>query len=188
MSSEKRNPTTQRLSTAKSILAALWGVKESGKDSLLSHKYVKLFCHNRNKTTYRSCISRLCKQKILKRDYNSIIALTDKGHKASLFAYIEAELAFHKKGEGKWDGGWRIVFFDIPEKKRKYRDYLRKIIKAIGFHEFQRSIWVYPYPVPSFLKDLLFEENIKPHVRFITTNLIDDDSDLRKTFGLPIKA
>ena len=77
-----------------------------------------------------------------------------------------------------------MVFFDIPEKKREYRDYLRKILKLVGFHEFQRSIWVYPYPVPAFLKDLMFEKNIKPHVRFITTSYVDDDRDLRIIFGL----
>ena len=170
-------------STAKAILAALWQTNEVGKERLLSHKYVKTLCHNKHKGTYRSCISRLCKNKLIKKDYNDIIGLTELGRRTALFAFIEAEAKFHKKDQ-KWDGGWRIVFFDIPEHKRKYRDYLRKVLKLIGFNEFQRSIWIYPYPAPSFLKDLMFEYNIKPHVRFITTNLVDDDSDLRKIFGL----
>jgi len=170
-------------STAKAILAVLWQTNEVGRETLLSHKYVKILCHNKNKATYRSCISRLCKDKLIRKDYNNIIGLTELGRRSALFAFIEAEARFHKK-EQKWDGGWRIVFFDIPEHKRKYRDYLRKILKLIGFNEFQKSIWIYPYPVPAFLKDLVFEYNIKPHVRFITTNLIDDDSDLRKTFDL----
>jgi len=170
-------------STAKAMLAVLWQTNEIGRDRLLNHKYVKTLCHNKNKGTYRSCISRLCKNKLIRRDYNNIIGLTGSGRGAALFSFIEAEAKFHKK-EQKWDGGWRIVFFDIPEHKRKYRDYLRKVLKLVGFNEFQKSIWIYPYPVPAFLKDLIFEYNIKPHVRFITTNLIDNDSDLRKIFDL----
>lgn len=77
-----------------------------------------------------------------------------------------------------------MLFFDIPEKKRKYRDYLRRVLKLIGFCEFQKSIWIYPYPVPSFLKDLILDKNIKPHVKFVTTKFMDGDEDLRKMFSL----
>lgn len=184
MIAEKKLISLKKFSTAKSVLAALWHLKEAGKQDLFNHKYVKLLCQDKHKGTYRSCISRLHSQQIIKKDFNNVIALTEKGRNSALLAFIEAELALHNKGGAKWDGGWRMVFFDIPESKRKYRDYLRKVIKTIGFHEFQKSIWIYPHPVPQFLKDLLFEENIKPHVRFVTTNLIDNDADLRKIFGL----
>ena len=173
-----------KLSLAKAILAALWKVGESGKEKIFSHKYIKLFCEGRHKGTYRSCISRLCSQNLIKKDYNDIIGLTEKGRKAALLAFIRAELNLHKKDGHKWDGGWRIIFFDVPENKREHRDHLRKVIKAVGFREFQKSIWIYPFPVPSFLKELVFEESLKSHVRFITTNSIDNDSDLRKMFGL----
>ena len=176
-----------RFSTAKAILAALWQMHEIGREDLSSHRYIKFFCSNKHKNTHRSSISRLCKAKLLKKVYNNIIALTEEGRRQALFAFIEAESAIHKMEDIKWDGGWRMVLFDIPEEKRKYRDYLRKVLKLVGFKEFQRSIWIYPYPVPGFLKELMFEKNIQPHVRFITTNLIDDDSDLRSIFGFPQK-
>ncbi|OGM97235.1 MAG: hypothetical protein A2817_02445 [Candidatus Yanofskybacteria bacterium RIFCSPHIGHO2_01_FULL_39_8b] len=171
-------------STAKAILAVLWQIKSSGKDNLLSHKYIRQLCPAKSKITYRSCISRLSKQKLISRDYNNTIILTDKGNEAALFSFIEAELKFHKKDGQRWDGGWRMVFFDIPEPKRKYRDYFRKILKAIGFLKLQKSIWIYPHPVPSFLRDLILNKNIKSHVRFITTKFIDDDKDLKKMFAL----
>ena len=174
----------KNISMTKAVLAAMWHLKEAGKDKLLSHKYIRSLCQDKHKNTYRSCIFRLCKTKLLKRDYNNVLALTDKGERRALSAFIEAESALHKKGNQHWDGGWRMVFFDIPENKRKYRDYLRKILKLVGFHEFQQSIWVYPYPVPAFLKDLMFEKNIKPYVRCITTNYVDNDQDLRIIFGL----
>ena len=184
MTPEKKIYSQKNISVAKVVLAVMWHLKEAGKDKLFSHKYIRFLCQGKHKNTYRSCIFRLCKARLLKKGYNNILTLTDKGAGQALSAFIEAESILHKKGNQRWDGGWRMVFFDIPEKKREYRDYLRKILKLVGFHEFQRSIWVYPYPVPAFLKDLMFEKNIKPHVRFITTSYVDDDRDLRIIFGL----
>src|SRR3989344_6313973 len=187
MSQEKKVLAKNNFSTAKSILAVLWHLKEVGRDKLFSHRYIKLLCHNKNKATYRSCISRLCFQNLIRKDYNKIIALTEKGKGYSLSAFIEVESFLHRiqdSNSKKWDESWRIILFDIPESKRRYRDYLRKILKTVGFREFQKSIWVYPYPVPPFLKQLLLESNIKPHIHFITTKFIDNDLDLRKIFNL----
>lgn len=184
MTPEKKVYNQKNISTAKAILAAMWHLKEAGRDKLFSHKYIKFLCQDKHKNTYRSCIFRLYASGLLKKSYNDVLILTDKGAGRALSAFIEAESILHKKGSQHWDGGWRMVFFDIPEEKRKYRDYLRKILRLVGFHEFQRSIWVYPYPVPGFLKDLMFEKNIKPYVRFVTTSYVDNDQDLRIIFGL----
>src|SRR3990167_1742090 len=46
----------------------------------------------------------------------------------------------------RWDGKWRIVLFDIPEPKKKIRDSLRRKLKALGFLEFQKSVFIYPFP------------------------------------------
>ncbi len=169
---------------AKAILAVLWQSPEIGKERLFSHRYLEQLCADKHLNTYRSCIHRLERAGFIKKDYNKILALTEEGEKKALFAFIEAESALHKMGEPRWDRGWRIVFFDIPESKRKYRDYFRKVLKLVGFVEFQRSIWAYPYPVPGFLKDLIEDKNIKPHIKLITTNLINDDTDLRAKFDL----
>lgn len=42
----------------------------------------------------------------------------------------------------KWDGKWRIVSFDIPEKRRSVRDLLRHYLKNWGFEQWQKSLWV----------------------------------------------
>ena len=181
---ENKTSAIKNFSTAKAILGAMWHLKEAGREKLFSHKYVKLFCDSKHKNTHRSCIFRLCKSNLLKRDYNDTFILTEKGRGYALAAFLEAEAALHKKDSQTWDGGWRMVFFDIPEGKRRYRDYLRKILKSIGFYEFQRSIWIYPYPVPPFLKEFIFQNQIKPHVRFVTTTAIDNDKELRIIFGL----
>ena len=184
MSSNSDQNIQKKFSMAKAILAVLWQAPEIGKERLLSHRYIKKLCDTKHPNTFRSCLHRLHRSRLIQRDYNSIVSLTEEGEKRARFAYIEAESALHRAGESKWDGGWRIVFFDIPEKDRKSRDYLRKVLKIVGFKEFQRSIWAYPYPVPSFLKDLMLEDSVKPHIKFITTNSINDDTKLRAKFDL----
>lgn len=45
----------------------------------------------------------------------------------------------------EWDKRWRFVMFDIPEKSRLFRNVFRDKLKRLGFFQFQKSIWIYPY-------------------------------------------
>jgi len=170
------------LSVAGAILAVLWEAGEGTVKAFFPPKYAKKYGYP-SPQNYYSAVSRLRSKGFIKHKSKMIFTLTPKGEREALFAYLNGEIAsFHPSVPKKWDGGWRIIFFDIPERKRRYRDFLRRIIRAIGFREFQRSVWVYPHPVPSFLRDLLFEENIKHYTRFITTDTIEYDTDLKKLF------
>ncbi|MCD6539117.1 MAG: CRISPR-associated endonuclease Cas2 [Candidatus Omnitrophica bacterium] len=44
-----------------------------------------------------------------------------------------------------WDKKWRILIYDIPEKYKIKREYLRKFLKNLGFGKVQNSCWVSPY-------------------------------------------
>ncbi|MBI2552262.1 CRISPR-associated endonuclease Cas2 [Candidatus Uhrbacteria bacterium] len=55
----------------------------------------------------------------------------------------------------KWDRAWRVVIFDIPERLRKHRDHLRKLLKASGFQMWQFSVWVTKYNPEPALHGLL---------------------------------
>lgn len=46
----------------------------------------------------------------------------------------------------RWDGKWRLVMFDIPEHYRKSRSALSRKLRLMGFHQLQKSAWIYPYP------------------------------------------
>jgi DNA-binding transcriptional regulator PaaX len=58
-----------------------------------------------------------------------------------------------------------IISFDIPEKNRFIRYWLRNQIKIFGYKMLQQSLWIGPGPLPpSFLKrleDLNIRKNIK---------------------------
>lgn len=64
-----------------------------------------------------------------------VLRLTDKGRGKAVVAELQSL-------EGKWDGKWRIVIFDIPERKRAVRDLLRYNLKGWGFVPWQQSVWV----------------------------------------------
>lgn len=57
--------------------------------------------------------------------------------------------------EQKWDRKWRIMIFDILEEKRKYRDFMRRLLKSNGFRMWQFSVWVTKYNPEPALRDLL---------------------------------
>jgi phenylacetic acid degradation operon negative regulatory protein len=46
-----------------------------------------------------------------------------------------------------WDGKWRMVLFDIPEKDRRLREKLRRHLLASHFGYLQNSVWVSPDPL-----------------------------------------
>lgn len=62
------------------------------------------------------------------------LKLTDKGRQeVVLKKLLEDDM---------WDGKWRIVIFDIPEKHRHLRDAFRSRLKEFQFNKLQKSVWV----------------------------------------------
>lgn len=108
--------------------------------------------------------------------------LTDRGHQAIediLFEEYEIpEPAF-------WDGKWRIVMFDIPEKYRAKRDELRSFLKRIGFERLQQSVWVNPYPCDDCIE--LIRAKImrrKGEIISFTAEGLLQDKELRNRFNV----
>ena len=174
-------------SIAQTILAILHDVGKGTLQSFFPHPYSRLFCNHRNKNSFQPALTRLRNSRLIARDKSDIFYLTKKGEKEAFISFINAEVSsYTTKGiaKPKWDGKWRMILFDIPEKKKAHREYLRSVIKSLGFKEFQRSVWAYPYRIPGFLTELLADEDILPYTRFITTTSIDYDDELRKLFNL----
>lgn len=48
-----------------------------------------------------------------------------------------------------WNEHWHMVMFDIPEKHKSARNALSAKLKKLGFSQWQRSVWVYPYECES---------------------------------------
>lgn len=84
----------------------------------------------------------------------------------------------------KWDGKWRIVMFDIPERLKKVRDTLRYQLKRLGFLELQHSVFVLPFRCTEELEYIIEFYNIRKYVRLVEANQIDNELDLRHKFKL----
>jgi len=108
------------------------------------------------------------------------IELTEKGHKRKL-QYDFENLKI--KDGGEWDGKWRILMFDIPEQKRPARESLRDKLKKLGFVQFQRSVWLYPYPCENEIDFITEYYSIAKYANLITVD-IKDDKPLRVKFKL----
>lgn len=84
-----------------------------------------------------------------------------------------------------WDGKWRIVIFDIPEKRNKRgRDALRERLRQLNFYRLQKSVWVTPWPCENEILFLAELFEITPFVNILEVDRIYNDVNLRKYFHL----
>lgn len=84
----------------------------------------------------------------------------------------------------QWDGIWRIVVFDVPEKNRWARDGIRQSLKRMGFYQLQKSTFAFPYPCREEVEFLARLYDRSNYIRFIETKAISYDDDLRDYFSL----
>ena len=84
----------------------------------------------------------------------------------------------------KWDGMWRILVFDVPERYRKNRDHLRLLLKTKGFVLLQRSVWVYPFDCEDFVSLIKVEYKLHHSLLYIIADTIEHDEQLRSFFGV----
>ncbi len=82
----------------------------------------------------------------------------------------------------KWDGIWRVVLSDIPDDHKVARDALRQRLKAVGFYQLQKSVFVIPYPCKEEIDFLNTIYNTALYMRYIETKTLMHDADLKDYF------
>jgi DNA-binding transcriptional regulator PaaX len=133
----------------------------------------------------KRAIKKLYESKLIKEKENPdgsvTLVLTDKGkQKALTYDLDKMEI----KKPKQWDGKWRVVLFDIPEKIKKTREAIRIHFKNLGFYEFQKSVFVHPYDCKDEIDYLIEFYDIRKFVRFIIADSIDNELHLKKHFNL----
>lgn len=126
------------------------------------------------KRRVRAVIKRLEQQKLI--SWNEIngklrLVLTDKGNKKVL-QYRLQDMKIKKTP--KWDGLFRVVIFDIPEKKKVAREMLRRKLKELEFQQLQKSVFVTPYECRDEIDFLKNAYEIVPYVSYILATKIPD--------------
>ena len=84
-----------------------------------------------------------------------------------------------------WDGKWRILVFDIPDKSHKrVRDVLRGKLKEWEFYPLQKSVWVCPWPCENEIQLMVELYEISRYVNVIVAEKVSGDASLRKHFSV----
>ena len=85
----------------------------------------------------------------------------------------------------RWDKKWRVVIFDIPEKKKHMRDHVRRLVAGLGFYRLQDSVWAYPYDCEDVITILKLNLKIGSELLYMIVDAIEYDRPLRVYFDLP---
>lgn len=130
---------------------------------------------------FRKATERLRKRNLIfgeRQGKRVIFELTDEGRTEADKIKLKLEMAKRKR----WDGKWRIIIFDVPEKIRGKRDLLRKELIEFGFMQLQKSVWAYPYALPKEFIDLWKDADILSHCVIIEATKIINNATLNKFY------
>lgn len=175
------------LSIAKTTLAVLGEVAGGQIEAFWPHPYYHRFCEHAKRESLYKTIYDLEKRGLIKTYKNKNernIVLTREGKKksASIRLFIKMADIFIGPQKSAWDGRWRIIIFDIPEKYRKMRDELRAHLEILNFFQLQKSVWVHPLPIPKdFFTDFI-NPTLRSYIRLIVADSIDQEKDLKDYF------
>ena len=120
---------------------------------------------------------------VLREEDNRItVELTEEGQrKVKNYQFEELKIA----KPARWDRKWRIVIFDIPEKRKKAaREAFRDKLKKLDFFQLQESVWVDPYPCENEIQLAAEIFGVTPFINIIIADKILDDLGAKAHFGL----
>ncbi len=129
-------------------------------------------------------IDRLRRRKLIrlvKKDGKAFYQITEKGQEV-LARYVlqEAELPRLKR----WDRKWRLLLFDIAEKRKPTRENIRRSLEHLGMLRLQDSVWIYPYPCDEIAELLRTSYGVRHEVLYLTTERFLGDNSFVMAYGL----
>jgi len=162
-------------------LAGVLSVALLAPNAIQMFKFLDYKSKSRKKFYIKSRISKFIEEGLLevrKVNGKKYFVITKRG------SLLLQRLRRQKLSGKKWDQRWRIVIFDIDERRRRHRDLLRKELKEYGFRKLQRSVWVTPYPCEDFITLLKFDLGLGAKVLYIESDKVEYYKKFKKEFGL----
>lgn len=117
---------------------------------------------------------------VFEQNGEEVVRLTEKGQRMLL----RYQLKEKRLKKWKWDHKWRLLIFDIEEKRRSARDRARHDMLSFGFIRLQDSVWVYPYECEEVVTLLKAQYKIGKEMLYIVTDNLEGDDVLKKKFGI----
>lgn len=136
---------------------------------------------HRHVSTINRARNRLIENGLLVRNERGFLRLTAKGE--TKLRQLEL-INFKTKKPKRWDKKWRVLIFDIPEKRRGLREKIRRTLTIIGFTRLQDSVWVYPYNCEDLITLLKSDFKVGKDLIYIVAEEIEYDKNLRENFEL----
>lgn len=136
------------------------------------------------KSDFNREVKRLEKKEYLaltKTEKGWLLRITEKGKRRFQKIQIKNMVLPSPK---TWDGKWRLLIFDIPEKYRYERDAMRQKLKSLGLYNIQRSVFVYPHDCQAQLELIADSYLLDKYCTYLETSFIDIDKELRRHFNL----
>lgn len=124
---------------------------------------------------------KLIENGLLEKDKRGYLIITNTG-RAKLAGQKLSH--YHIDKPKRWDGRWRVITFDIPERRKRTRDQIRQTLSHIGFVRLQDSVWVFPYNCEDLIALLKADMGIGKDMLYLIVDSIEGDIELRKYFGL----
>jgi len=175
---KKKNLQKFVLSTVK--IAGLLSVGLLAPNVIKALDKVGLLPKPREKEYIASSASKLAKRGLIKFE-KGYYELTPAGEKLlSLW-----ELADYKINKPKkWDKKWRVIIFDIPQKKAAIRDQITSMFRRVGLLRLQDSVWVYPYDCEDLVTLLKTDLGVGKYILYMIVEELEGDRHLREDFDL----
>lgn len=141
---------------------------------------IKPFINDRKDNELKKIWQRLIDKKVIDLGGEKV-TLSSKGKE------IYKEIQFHDleliKPE-RWDGIWRLISYDVPQKQNHDRDNFRLTLKHWGFHQIQASLWVYPYECREEVAIAADFYQVAPFVIIMTTDVLPEEERIEEVFNL----
>ncbi len=109
------------------------------------------------------------------------VKLTKKGLKFQKQLKLE-ETILNKPKE--WDGIWRLISYDIPNRLKQKRDWFRSILMRLGFLKIQESLWVYPFDCKEEIAIIAQDLGIASYVIVMITDNLPKEEEWENEFAL----
>ncbi|MBI4034170.1 MAG: hypothetical protein HY378_01295 [Candidatus Brennerbacteria bacterium] len=77
-----------------------------------------------------------------------------------------------------WDNKWRLITFDIPEKQRHDRDWLRYVLNSHNYKPLHKSVFVGKFPLPDWVYKDIRDKGLIKYTRLLTVGEIDEEKYL----------
>lgn len=89
-------------------------------------------------------------------------------------------------GQTGWDGRWRVVFFDVSDKKKKIRNDIRRYLTWLGYTQYQESVYISPYDRTAEVVRLREILGVVDELKMGELCSLEAEEDLKKQLGIGI--